>query len=354
MASHLRTPQGLEEVKRPFTPEAAENASRANYCKWTCRVISGATIKRMETHKALDTAVIIDLCLGYTTSKLKEIHKKELIATSDASGITNLEFTLGAFRSFTFGNDMSVQTLNPKAKSKKSTRLVATSFKFDQESNYPLESAKYDPNGTRSRMDCSDTLGSNSDEETGGDRKDVTMKTMEFKLPPGGLNAGVAQEDDSKDSHLCPMSLVLKFLSKEKGVKEGGDSTPIDLTADGSAIPAVFSSLQDKMTRTLTDAGGSKEEQEKILLTMLTNIMGPTVEIAVVDKPATKNSEPPPHVTSEEKTTDKATSHRRSIPSSMNIEPTGPPGKGGPPPMQHTRGEGHKSGAKGDSSSIPE
>ena len=87
------------------------------------------------------------------------------------------------------------------------------------------------------------------------------------------------------------------------------------------------------MTRALSNAGGSKEEQEKILIAMLANIMGPIVEIAVIDKTATKNFETPPSAPFKETTANKATARRRSIPSSINPECTNPLGKGVPPPV---------------------
>ncbi len=63
-------------IKATYTPEAAANASRDGYCKRTCWVISGATIKRMEAHKALDKAGIIDCRIGYAAFELKEICEK--------------------------------------------------------------------------------------------------------------------------------------------------------------------------------------------------------------------------------------------------------------------------------------
>ncbi len=63
-------------IKASFTPEAADSPSRDGYCKRTFRVISGATIKSMEAHKALYMAGVIDCSLGFTASELKEIRGK--------------------------------------------------------------------------------------------------------------------------------------------------------------------------------------------------------------------------------------------------------------------------------------
>ncbi len=52
---------------------------------------------------------------------------------------------------------------------------------------------------------------------------------IEFELPPVGLNAEVAHDNDRKDSHLCPMVLALKFLPKEKGEEEGVIQHPLIL-----------------------------------------------------------------------------------------------------------------------------
>ena len=87
------------------------------------------------------------------------------------------------------------------------------------------------------------------------------------------------------------------------------------------------------MARTLANAGKSKEQQEKIHIAMFAKIMGPTVEIAVVDKPAPDNSKTPSPSADKETAANKATAQRRRIPSSMATELSNPPGKVGALPV---------------------
>ena len=57
-------------IKKSFTPEAAEMASRARLDKKTGRILSGYDVAQMEADRAMDELGIINRMLGYTDSEL--------------------------------------------------------------------------------------------------------------------------------------------------------------------------------------------------------------------------------------------------------------------------------------------
>ena len=94
-------------IKKSFTPEAAESASRARLDKKTGRILSGTDILRMEVDRVMDELGIVNRMLGYTESKLVELKAEE--DWLDGVGTTQMSaLTADSFSQFVFGDEMSL------------------------------------------------------------------------------------------------------------------------------------------------------------------------------------------------------------------------------------------------------
>ena len=101
-------------ISKSFSTEAADNASKARYCKKTKRVISGAEVARRERNAKIDALGIIDRSLGLT----KADREREMAATeqrAEMEGTLSMPaLTAGSYAEFEFGDDMSVNTKSGK------------------------------------------------------------------------------------------------------------------------------------------------------------------------------------------------------------------------------------------------
>ncbi len=76
------------------------------------------------------------------------------------------EYMTGSFAAMKFGDDMSVQTLNPRKKKPVSlARLTASNVKINQESNYSLDMSIYVGGNEEEDMEFENLAGSNDDNE---------------------------------------------------------------------------------------------------------------------------------------------------------------------------------------------
>ena len=307
-------------ILKSFTPEAADMASKARWCKKTRTVISGYDIRRMEEAKALDAGGIIDRMKGYTTSEL-EAMKKEEDMIQGRNNVTMPAISAGSFAAFQFGSDMSVQTINPgRKKSANVSVRGGQSYKMGAESQASLFTT--DSYG----------FGDFKDDED-GEGGDEDMKDVEIEMPAGGLEGmetdeTAEQNNGSNSSNMSPRNLNERFSKRgddedvddwqptrmekemieweanmqkkrdaweqvrrearekeeqeEREFEEWRERTKLrrerEQAARAIALAREETSLEDSLKKALTLAGGSKEELERKMQEML----------------ATMNVEPPP------------------------------------------------------------
>ena len=355
-------------IKESFTPEAADNATKARYCKRTQRVISGAAVKRMEHNKALDEAGIIDRRLGYTESELKELRERELAMECGVGNVNKSEFTAGSFAAFQFGDDMSVQTLNPGKKNRPpaSGRSTASSYKLEQESNYSLDSDMYGFGAQGGDDDMQFENLEESDEEE-MQTEQLGDREVEVEIPPGGLNSGGVEEDGSEASAILPTDLTGRFPSAGRDAHEEGqdNQSPEEGARQGTQTAGACENkgstettggrgstmLENMMKTTLDNAGGSNEEKEQFLLAMLARLRAQSPESSAGGTAEHTGTAANPHPP--EENADEATASGRGVAHSKDRVPPDITGGNEKPPVQHTGGEGHEAGRKGDGSSDP-
>ena len=197
-------------IKKSFSPEAADSASRARLDKKTGRILSGSDISRMEANRAMDEMGIINRMLGYTESELAAMKAEE----DRLMGGNKTEMpvlTASSFSQFQFGDEMSLQTLSPgrTPAGVKSVRGDDT-YKLGAESQYSI------------RTDESTGFADFSDEEMEDEEKDVQIEMPEGGLE--GMDSGTAKE--TKDTEM-----------EDENGSEGSKLVPANIFGGGNLRP---------------------------------------------------------------------------------------------------------------------
>ena len=161
-------------IKKSFTPEATESASRARLDKKAGRILSGHDISRMEADRAMDELGIINRMLGYTESELAEL-KAENDRLTGAGKTQMPALKADSFSQFIFGDEMSLQTISPgrAASGVKSVRGDDT-YRLGPESQFSI------------RTDESTGFADFSEDDDMGEGETA----IHIELPDGGL-AGI-------------------------------------------------------------------------------------------------------------------------------------------------------------------
>ena len=197
-------------IKKSFSPEAADSASRARLDKKTGRILSGSDISRMEANRAMDELGIINRMLGYTESELAAM-KAEEDRLMEGNKTEMPALTASSFSQFQFGDEMSLQTLSPgrTPAGVKSVRGDDT-YKLGAESQYSI------------RTDESTGFADFSDEEMEDEEKDVQIEMPEGGLE--GMDSGTAKENKDTD------------MEDENG-SEGSKLVPANIFGGGNLRP---------------------------------------------------------------------------------------------------------------------
>ena len=327
-------------IKKSFSPEAADSASRARLDKKTGRILSGSDISRMEANRAMDELGIINRMLGYTESELAAMKAEEdMLMEGNKTEMPVL--TASSFSQFQFGDEMSLQTLSPgrTPAGVKSVRGDDT-YKLGAESQYSI------------RTDESTGFADFSDEDMEDEENDV-----QIEMPEGGLegmnssaakeNKDTAMEDEneSEGSRLVPANifgggnlrpfaeLQKEYSDRRKWTEEEYESwlrnvEEHDLAKEWQSTieEKMLEKIEDEMVRrgatknvqdaistlvstasneseeglgktlqeTLRVSGGSKAEQARILREMLANLENDGVEKEEEDEVMGEEEDPDP------------------------------------------------------------
>ena len=197
-------------IVKSFMPETTYMPGKAKYCKRTKRVISGYALQQRADDRAIDEMGIIDRMIGYTDSELEEL-KREDNLLSGAEKLNMPAISAGSFAAFNFGDDMSVQTINPGGKRSGTTSVNGDStFKMGAESQASLFT------------NDSYGFGDFQDDEI----EDAEIGEVQIVMPDGGLKEMdtddvAAHENTSAASEMSPRDLNAKF--------DDGKAPPEDL-----------------------------------------------------------------------------------------------------------------------------
>ena len=317
-------------IVKSFSPEAADMAGKAKYCKRTKRVISGYALQQRADDKAIDEMGIIDRMKGYTDSELEEL-KREDDLLSGAERLNMPAISAGSFAAFNFGDDMSVQTIHPGGK-----RPGATSVNGDSTYKMGAES--------QASLLTNDSYGFGDFQED--EREDEGMGEVEILMPDGGLkemdtDEASAHGNGSAASDMSPRVLDAKFddrkappedlaawadyqrhrssafaasryqarmdeeredseweqekeeILKRKSEREARKAaleesernarTAAPAAADIQA-PMEDSIIKDTLEQALNAAGGSREDKERKIREMLARLMQESSAIALADE----------------------------------------------------------------------
>ena len=194
-------------IKKSFTPEAAEMASRARLDKKSGHILSGYGVTQMEVDRAMDELGIINRMLGYTDSELAAM-KAEEDRLSGGEAMQMPVLTASSFNQFQFGEEMSLQTLTPGRKHSglKSVRGDDT-YKLGPDSQFSIR----------------------TDESTGfedfhnDDHMEEKEQEVHIELPKGGL-AGMDVDGKKPEGDGAGM---------EVDESVGSQLTPIDMFSSG-------------------------------------------------------------------------------------------------------------------------
>ena len=189
-------------IAKSFSSEAADNASKAKWCKKSQRVIGGADIVFQEHNNTLE-ASFIDTKQAHTDWERANL---EAAMKTGAAEVTMPAFAPGSFGAFDFSGDQSVTSLRTRTSTGGRT---AQTYQFGETSIYSIEE------------DAELGFGNDGDEDE--EMSDGDNGKMEFEMPSEGIDSTKNVTAGSIQSPCNPNNLATSFASAEDSTIRGDE-----------------------------------------------------------------------------------------------------------------------------------